>query len=100
MTIPIQPGEETAQRWIEQMRVQILTEMAVLLSHLSDLEKYAQAHNAQIQREAKGLELIQLEISRSVYRVRNLVGQFVGSDKLQELLEQYGREIENDRPAT
>ncbi len=73
--------------WIDSVRKQIVTEMAVLLAHLTDLEKFAEAHNIQIQREAQGLELIQLEISRSVYRVRNLVGQLVGSDKLAELID-------------
>lgn len=89
MTIPTQQTNEDVKIWIEEIRAKILAEMAILLNHLSNLEKYAQAHNAQIQKEAQGLELIQLEISRSVYRVRNLVGQFVGSDKLQELLERH-----------
>ena len=84
--------QTTAQAWIENMRAQILTEMTVLLAHVSNLEKYAEAHHIQIQRESQGLELIQLEISRSVYRVRNLVGQLVGSDRLKELLEQHEAE--------
>lgn len=78
---------DNVREWIDSVRSQIITEMAILLAHLTDLEKFAQAHNIQIQREAQGLELIQLEISRSVYRVRNLVGQLVGSDKLAELID-------------
>lgn len=79
---------DEAKQFIDDMRDKIIgTEMPMILKYLVDLETFAQGHGEQIQIETQGLELILLEIVGVTYRLMNLVGQLVGSEKLLELLD-------------